>query len=63
MTVVSPSGAELPPSSSPEEQPKKRTHLYAYRGKAYPRFLNSGLFRRLKWLVLALTLAVYWLSP
>ncbi len=63
MTVVSPSGAELPPSSSPEEQPKKRTHLYAYRGKAYPRFLNSGLFRRVKWLMLALTLAVYWLSP
>jgi len=41
----------------------KRTSLYANRAKAYPRFINHGVFRRLKWLMVVLTLAVYWLGP
>ncbi|HVI50450.1 MAG TPA: cytochrome c oxidase accessory protein CcoG [Candidatus Sulfotelmatobacter sp.] len=41
----------------------KRSSLYANRPKAYPRFINHGIFRRLKWLMVVLTLAVYWLGP
>jgi cytochrome c oxidase accessory protein FixG len=40
-----------------------KVSLYADHKKAYPRFLNKGLFRRVKWLVLTITLAVFWLGP
>ena len=40
-----------------------RTSMYANRPKAYPRFINSGMFRRLKWLTVLLTLGVYWIAP
>jgi cytochrome c oxidase accessory protein FixG len=48
------------------EQSPARTHkvsLYANRAKAYPRFHNNGLFRRLKWLMVVATLAVFWIGP
>ncbi|HIJ62532.1 MAG TPA: cytochrome c oxidase accessory protein CcoG [Rhodospirillaceae bacterium] len=37
--------------------------LYAETRKAYPRFLNKGLYRRLKWLALIVSLGVYWIVP
>jgi len=41
---------------------REQRSLYEKRRKIYPR-LARGAFRRLKWLVMALTLAVYYLSP
>ena len=36
---------------------------YAATKKAYPRFLNAGAFRRLKWLALIVSLGFYWIGP
>ena len=49
----------------PPNSPSGKTggSLYAETRKAYPRFLNSGFYRRLKWLALVLSLGVYWISP
>jgi cytochrome c oxidase accessory protein FixG len=41
---------------------KERRSLYQKRIKIYPR-LARGSFRRLKWIVMALTLGVYYLTP
>ena len=36
--------------------------LYAARVKVFPQAV-SGLFRRLKWWIVAVTLGIYWLTP
>ena len=41
---------------------KERRSLYQKRIKIYPR-LTQGTFRRLKWIVMAMTLAVYYITP
>jgi cytochrome c oxidase accessory protein FixG len=46
---------------APKDEAK--TGLYAKHEKAYPRFLNKGNFRRLKWLVMAALFAFYWGAP
>ena len=40
--------------------PKRKVSLYADHIKVYPRFYNRGLFRRLKWVAMAVTLLTYW---
>jgi cytochrome c oxidase accessory protein FixG len=46
------------------EAPRTRkVSLYAARVKPYPRFLNQGTFRRVKWIAVAVLLALYWLGP
>ena len=44
------------------EQASKPVRLFARREKIYPRQVK-GRYRRLKWLVMALTLALYYLAP
>ncbi|HXP96825.1 MAG TPA: cytochrome c oxidase accessory protein CcoG [Telmatospirillum sp.] len=41
----------------------RKVSLYAKHSKAYPRFLNKGSFRRLKWLVTTILLAIFWITP
>jgi len=41
----------------------QKISLYADHNKAYPRYLNKGLFRQLKWAAMAVLLAFYWLAP
>jgi cytochrome c oxidase accessory protein FixG len=41
----------------------QKTALYAKHIKAYPRFLNKGAFRRLKWLAMTILLAIFWITP
>ena len=41
---------------------RKRQSLYARRTKIFPQRAD-GFFRRLKWRVMAVTLAIYWLTP
>ena len=55
--------SQTSPAADQQPQKQHRESLYASRAKAYPRFLNSGLFRRLKWLASVLTLAVFWIGP
>ncbi|OIQ94604.1 Ubp3 associated protein Bre5 [mine drainage metagenome] len=55
--------SQTSPAADQQPHKKHRESLYASRAKAYPRFLNSGLFRRLKWLATILTLAVFWIGP
>jgi cytochrome c oxidase accessory protein FixG len=54
----------IPPASEPAaEPPIRRAPLYASREKAYPRYLNKGAFRRIKWAAMAILLAFYWVAP
>jgi len=53
----------MSPADETPTQRKPKATMYANRGKAYPRFLNGGLFRRVKWLATLVTLAVFWISP
>jgi cytochrome c oxidase accessory protein FixG len=46
----------------PPNLPKKGARLYAERADIFPRAVD-GFFRRLKWQVMAFTLAVYYLTP
>ncbi len=41
----------------------RKVSLYASHIKAYPRFLNKGTFRRLKWLVMFVLLGIFWAMP
>ena len=41
---------------------EKNRSLYASRVKVYPKLVH-GSFRRLKWLVMAVTLAIYYITP
>jgi cytochrome c oxidase accessory protein FixG len=41
----------------------RKVSLYAKHIKAYPRFLNKGAFRRLKWFAMAILLALFWVMP
>ena len=47
-------------SPSNEAVPAPKTPLYAPHIKAYPRFLNKGTFRQVKWVVMGILLAVFW---
>jgi cytochrome c oxidase accessory protein FixG len=42
---------------------QRKVSLYADHVKAYPRYLNKGTFRRIKWVVMAILLAIYWGVP
>ncbi len=42
---------------------KKKTSLYADHVKAYPRFLNKGTYRRIKWLAMVAFFLIYWGAP
>ncbi len=42
------------------QQKKKKTSLYADHVKAYPRYLNKGAFRQVKWLAMAAFFLIYW---
>jgi len=53
--------AAAPAAGEPKH--KEKTSLYANRLKAYPRFLNKGAFRRLKWAADIILLAIFWLGP
>ena len=44
------------------EKPAGKAALYASRTKPYPKYI-TGTFRKLKWIVLAALLAVYYLTP
>jgi cytochrome c oxidase accessory protein FixG len=46
-----------------EKNTSQKVSLYASHVKAYPRFLNKGAFRRLKWLVMAVLLGIFWIMP
>jgi len=46
----------------PVNSKKRREKLYAPRKKIFPRRTN-GTFRRLKWIVMGITLAIYYLVP
>jgi len=53
----------LPETAAPEpEQPGGDEPLYAARRKIYPQRV-TGTFRRLKWVVLLITLGIYYLLP
>lgn len=41
----------------------RKVSLYASQAKAYPRYLNKGTFRRLKWFAMGLLLSIYWAAP
>jgi cytochrome c oxidase accessory protein FixG len=47
----------------PNGRGPRKVSLYASHIKAYPRFLNKGFFRRLKWLAMAVLLGLYWIMP
>lgn len=47
---------EPPPS-------QQKVSLYSRHIKAYPRFLNKGAFRRLKWLAMLVLLGIFWGLP
>lgn len=45
------------------QQPKQRSFgLFKAREKVYPKAVN-GTFRRIKWIVLTVLLAIYWITP
>jgi cytochrome c oxidase accessory protein FixG len=46
----------------PVNSPKQRQPLYAARKKIFPRAV-SGYFRRFKWLVMLITLGIYYITP
>ena len=46
----------------PVNSPKQRQPLYAARKKIFPRAVN-GYFRRFKWLVMLVTLGIYYITP
>ncbi len=46
----------------PVNSPKKRQPLYAPRKKIFPK-RASGTFRRFKWLVMLITLGIYYITP
>ena len=46
----------------PVNSPKKRQPLYAPRKKIFPKRAN-GSFRRFKWLVMLITLGIYYITP
>jgi cytochrome c oxidase accessory protein FixG len=46
----------------PVNSPKQRQPLYAARKKIFPRAV-SGTFRRFKWLVMLITLGIYYITP
>ena len=46
----------------PVNSPKQRQPLYAARKKIFPRAV-SGQFRRFKWLVMLVTLGIYYITP
>ena len=46
----------------PVNSPKKRQPLYAKREKIFPK-RTSGTFRRFKWLVMLITLGIYYITP
>src|SRR6218665_2975348 len=46
----------------PVNSPKQRQPLYAKREKIFPRAV-SGQFRRFKWLVMLVTLGIYYITP
>src|SRR5262245_29941596 len=48
--------------TSPLPEPEDEGPLYEARRKIYPQRV-SGTFRRVKWAVVALTLAIYYLLP
>ncbi len=48
--------------SSPEDLTGEKQHLYAKRTGVYPKAVD-GFFRRFKWAIMALTLAVYYVTP
>lgn len=43
--------------------PSEKQSLYSSRAKAYPRYFNAGIFRRLKWLGMVAMLGFFWLAP
>ena len=51
---------EVEPVNSPKQRPKQK--LYAARKKIFPK-RASGNFRNFKWVVMAVTLAVYYITP
>ncbi|CAH2396922.1 cytochrome c oxidase accessory protein CcoG [Mesorhizobium ventifaucium] len=51
-----------PPEADAIDSPSTREPLYAPRKKVFPKRI-SGNFRRFKWLVMAITLAIYYLTP
>ncbi|UVC15118.1 cytochrome c oxidase accessory protein CcoG [Mesorhizobium onobrychidis] len=51
-----------PPEAQAIDLPNTRQPLYAPRKKVFPKRI-SGNFRRFKWLVMAITLAIYYLTP
>jgi cytochrome c oxidase accessory protein FixG len=57
-----------PPGQKPKDEParpvnaKSQRSLYASRQKIYPKRVN-GKFRRAKWIVMILTLSIYYLTP
>ncbi|MTJ82679.1 MAG: cytochrome c oxidase accessory protein CcoG [Telmatospirillum sp.] len=56
----------MPPETDvlTDQKPAQRTvSLYARHEKAYPRFLNKGTFRRVKWVVMSVLLGLYWIVP
>ncbi|MDR3435228.1 cytochrome c oxidase accessory protein CcoG [Telmatospirillum sp.] len=58
---IMPSANDVVVERTPTEP--RNVSLYASHVKAYPRFLNNGFFRRLKWAVMAVLLALYWGTP
>ena len=46
----------------PVNSPKKRQPLYAKRKKIFPK-RASGTFRKFKWLVMLITLGIYYITP
>ncbi len=52
----------LRPGASEPDQPDDEPPLYAARQKIYPQHV-TGTFRRVKWLVLLVTLGIYYLLP
>lgn len=74
MTALQPSDFITPDPAPTESAPGVQAHdvapvnkkelrdLYAGRTKIYPR-LAHGVFRRLKWIVMAITLGIYYLLP
>ena len=48
--------------SSPEEILDPELKLYEARKNVFPKAVN-GTFRRLKWVIMAITLAIYYVTP
>lgn len=57
-----PGEAPRPPQAPFEDEPEIETPLYAARRKIYPQSVH-GTFRRIKWAVLIVTLAIYYFLP